>query len=693
MGWGFDWEGEAMQREASRSGVPRRRVRRGRALCALGLACWLAPSAVFAGGGPDVSKYEQKGSDERDPAPEYDPYAGWLSDEIDDAGDSSDEGRFDWDGAEPSELDPEEWMPDALAATETGGANACVITLTTTVPTSASVGTDVQMSVKPTTTAVAPATTVVARYDIDYGDGTKESFLARTGAPLANPFAFKHRYAIEGWYSVTVNAVGSVQGVTGTTCRAGTFYGLHTSLQVKAQAAPSGDVLSGYQPSIHLDPDGAHHVGDELTFTALTGMPAAEEARYYLDFRWSFGDGTESRGRTVSRTFMQPVSGAASLEVYAYSGSQWKKVGATATQAYAVKRGLEIVGYVPEYMGRIRDLAYSEFVDANRTTRQIVWSVSSTRIAMVDVGNPNAPKVLGGLRTMEYPWNSSAAASVPGAFAVAATDKLVAVSVASFGIVLLDAQTAPSSTGPLVPFARVDGLVAVDLAFDRTGTILFAVTPTSIRAYDVSKWVNGPRTFSQAPLAPLLASYSEAASFTGIHVEGNMLYVGQARPIAFDVFEYGDFDATFGKDIVRRSQFLSDGTMTGGAMAPPRDFAVAGSLLAVNENWLTFGTRGYTAFYDLRNPRQPALRLRQGQAQAGVALLSKADEVFAYSTDMGIVVEIDATVPTEASIVEMTELLLGARELGRGSKVIADPRGGRLYVGATGSAVVVLNVE
>ncbi len=690
MRWGIDWEGEAMQREATRSEVPRRRVRRGGVLCALCLTPWLMPAAILAADGPDVAKYDQKGSDDRDASADLDPYAGWFSDgeaELDVLGSSV---RDDF---EITELDPDAWIPDALAATGTGDTNACVITLTTTVPATGAVGAEVQMSVRPTTTASAPAVAVVARYDVDYGDGTEESFLARTGAPLASPFPIKHKYTLEGWYSVTVNAIGSVQGVTTATCRAGTFYGLHTPLQVKPQAAPSGDALGTYHPSIQLDPAGSFHVGDDVTFTALTGMPASEEARYYLDFRWSLGDGTEARGRTVTRTFMQPVSQTASLDIFAYTGSEWKQVGTNVTKPYVVDRGLEVVGYVPEYMGRIRDLALSEFDDANRTHQQIVWSVSSTRVAMVNVNNPRAPKVLGGLRAMQIPWIGSTATSVNGAFTVAATDKIVAISIASYGIFLFDAQTAPFSSGPLVPFARVDTWAAVDLAFDRTGSILFAVTPVAIRAYDVSKWVAGPRVLSTAWVAPLLAHYDEPATFTGLHVDGNLLYVGQARPMALDVFEFGDLDSVAGKDIVRRSQFASNGTMLGGAMAPPRDFAIVGSVLAVNENWLVYGSPGYTAFYDIRNPRQPTLRSRQGQAQAGVAMLTKADGTFAYSTDMAYAVEIDTTVAGDESVVELTELALGAQPLGRGSKVLADPRGNRLYVGATGSALVVLEVK
>lgn len=703
MGLGFVLEGEAMQREATRSGVPRRRGRRRSALCALCLAPWLVPAAVLAGDGPDVSKYGQKGPTERDEEAELDPYAGWLSESFEDADNL---GRFDWNSeSEPAELDPSDWLPDTLAATETGGSSPCVITLKTTVPASGTKNQVVDMSVKAEFTAPAPAKAVIGRFDIDYGDGSKESFVAPAGTSLQNPFPFKHTYTLEGWYSVTVNAIGSVQGVVGTTCRASTFYGLHTTLQIKPDTGSDSGPMSSYQPSISVSPAGPYHVGDELTFTAATGMPPAVESRYWLDFRWTMGDGSEARGRTVTRSYMQPVSHTVAVEVYAYTGTQWEKVGARVSTPVEVKRGVEVVGFVPQYMGRIRDLAYSEFVDTTGQLQKIVWSVSSTKVAAVQVNEPRSPVVLGGLRTLQYPWSGGWATSVTGSLSVAATDKLVALSVAAYGIVLLDAQLAPFTQGAFKPFARVDAVAAVDLEFSADGKTLFAVTPTSIRVYDVSKWATGPRTLSQDPSAPMLASYSESASFTGLGVtpftdltgkKSHILFVGQARPMALDVFEYGDLDQTSGKDLLRRSQFVSNGTLTGGAMAPPRDFAVLGSVLAVNENWLTFGSPGYTAFYDLntRDLRQaPAFRARQGLAQAGVAMLSHSNGPYAYSTDMAVAVEIDATVAGKESVVEMTELALGTTWLGRGSKVIADPHSDRLYVGATGSALVVLDVE
>ena len=74
-------------------------------------------------------------------------------------------------------------------------------------------------------------------------------------------------------------------------------------------------------------------------------------------------------------------------------------------------------------------------------------------------------------------------------------------------------------------------------------------------------------------------------------------------------------------------------------------------------------------------------------------MLAKADGPYAYSTDMAYAVEIDATSVGQESVVELTELALGAQALGRGSKVLADPHGNRVYVGATGSALVVLEVR
>lgn len=691
MLWGYVQEGENMQRKALWRSLARRRADVGTALLLAALASLSFPNALKAQGRDfDVNGPKEDPSvDTRDLADDPDPYAGWM-----DVTDEDDEGAASWDGLDSSDSEPE-----MAAASGVGGGDACAITIVTTVGTQAVAN---QTAAKiDVTTAALSGCPVVGAFVVDFGDGSKRSYAASAPATLSpcspTELHIEHMYVQHGPYSVTVNVIGSVQGVTG--CRAATFYGLHTSLLVNAAALPGQNVWSSYVPSIQASPSDRVKVGETMTFTALSGMPASEESKYSLYYRWTFTDGFESNAKTVTRSFAAPVTGTAELQVFAYAGLAWKQLGGdgkTARLPFDVKQGMGVVGYVPKATGFIRDLALSHYQDSGGVDHEVVWSISKSNVSIVNVDNPRAPSLYGNAtQIVRIPFVGAPQPSATSLIAVAATGRFLVISDAMYGTMLFDATTALKSTGVLTPIAQIDRRTAVDLYFDEAGEILFWLGSSSLEARKVSDWS-----------APPLATYSDQAMFSGVRASGKYLYVGLGRPLGLEVLEFGDLDPRkAGMEFALRYKELGNQTLKGGPLAPPRDFSISGSSLWVSESWLSPSAPGYVAVYDLTHPDKPVLQSRLGGDNfLGAAAPGRDGGSVAYAATTGVVAELTRTqvpgaLPSTSSsftldMTESVELPKNGTAYGTASKVLADPRSDRrVFVGTSTSALVVLEAD